>query len=146
MREIRVIATDVPWCDASLSVTRLRPLKTAERIKVLFGVETHGIPRNIVIRWEEEEDAAGRAFAVVIQITLALVVLLAVLGCADLESAPSGATISRHGNTTVIRCVTSSLTWSLVCVGAQWTGPSQHCPATGASVYLLGLQLLNALT
>ena len=60
--------------------------------------------------------------------------MVAVLGCADVDSAPDapdGATVSRHGNTTLISCVTSSLTWSLVCDGQHWTGPRQHCPAAG---------------
>lgn len=63
----------------------------------------------------------------------------AVLGCADLDSAPEGATISRHGNTTVIRCVTSSVTWSLVCDGQKWSGPSQHCTTSGLSLQPVNL-------
>jgi len=56
-----------------------------------------------------------------------------VLGCADLDSAPDGATVSRQGNRTIVRCVTSPLTWSLVCDGNSWTGANQRCPIGGSS-------------
>jgi len=35
-----------------LSVTCLRPAKTAERIDVLLGMKTTGGPRNIVLDWD----------------------------------------------------------------------------------------------
>jgi len=50
MHKMLTIATSVPvaWC-VNLSVTLLRPAKTAERIDVLVEVETVGDPRNIVL-------------------------------------------------------------------------------------------------
>jgi len=77
-----------------------------------------------------------------------IVVLMAVLGCADLDSVPDGATVTRRGNTTVVRCVTSSVTWTLICDGTRWTGHSQQCPSTGLSLrficYLFKLTKHNA--
>jgi len=81
---------------------------------------------------------AGEALFKSCTVDVNVVAAVVVLGCADLDSAPDGATISRHGNTTVIRCVTSSLRWSLVCDGKQWTGPSQQCPSS-AGLYGISL-------
>jgi len=55
MHEVRTIATDFPGVcksvnmSGSLYVTRLLCAKTAERIKILFGVKTLGVLRNIVL-------------------------------------------------------------------------------------------------
>jgi len=56
---MRRIATDDPvaWC-ISLSVTRLRCAKTAERIEVLFGVATFGDPRPIAFYGDPDPPTA----------------------------------------------------------------------------------------
>jgi len=50
MHSMWTIVSDVPiaWCVCQ-SLVRLHHAKTAELIKVLFGVETTGGPRNIVL-------------------------------------------------------------------------------------------------
>jgi len=45
------------------SFTLLHPPKTAKRIEVLFGVETLGDPKNIVLEEEEEEEEEEEDFA-----------------------------------------------------------------------------------
>jgi len=48
MREMQTTVTDVHSVCLSCSSSRLRCAKTAERIKMLFGVNTPGGPWNIV--------------------------------------------------------------------------------------------------
>jgi len=50
MELLRPVIRSVVFLSVSMSVTRLRPAKTAERIGVLCGVETTKVgPRNIVL-------------------------------------------------------------------------------------------------
>jgi len=54
MHQMQTIVTDVRLCVVSVRClsrgsTRLHCAKTAERIKIVFGVNTPGSPRNIVL-------------------------------------------------------------------------------------------------
>jgi len=55
---MRSVAIDNP--DVSLSVTRAGCANTAERIDVLFGVDTPGNPRNIALDGESPSSTACR--------------------------------------------------------------------------------------
>jgi len=46
MHDMQTIVTDVPAVCLSCGPTRLHCAKTAERIKIQFGVNTSGSPRN----------------------------------------------------------------------------------------------------
>jgi len=60
MHEIRTIATDDPG--VCQPVKRVDCAKAAERIDVLFVVETHGDPRNIVLDEGPHPDGFDAAF------------------------------------------------------------------------------------
>ena len=53
---------------------------------------------------------------------------LLVYSCADVTSMVD-AVVSRHDDTTVVKCIASSVTSVLTCVDGQWTGQLVNCSA-----------------
>jgi len=49
-----------------------------------------------------------------------------VYSCVDMTSV-ANAVVSRHDDTTVVKCITSSVTSILTCVDGRWTGQLVNC-------------------
>ena len=54
--------------------------------------------------------------------------MLPVYSCMDMTSV-TNAVVSRHDDTTVVKCITSSVTSVLKCVDGHWTGRLVNCSA-----------------
>ena len=59
-----------------------------------------------------------------------------VYSCADVTSL-ANAVVSRHDDTTVVKCITSSVTSVLTCVDGRWAGQLANCTTVAAGRRLI---------
>jgi len=59
-----------------------------------------------------------------------------VYSCLDMTSVDN-AVVSRHDDTTVVKCITSSVTSILTCVDGRWTGQLINCTTVTLGLYLI---------
>jgi len=63
-----------------------------------------------------------------------------VYSCVDMTSV-ANAVVSRHDDTTVVKCITSSVTSVLTCVDGRWTGQLINCTTVTLGIYLIHMAI-----